>query len=109
MKFLSMVKSKKGAATLLLFFLCCLIAIDGSAAREGQILLNGKVKSIDLASNTVVVTDYRGKDVVFSIKDNEILDKFRDGRIKVGDDVNIKYIIKDGKNVPFSFRKTAGC
>ncbi|HMK55366.1 MAG TPA: hypothetical protein VK448_01870 [Dissulfurispiraceae bacterium] len=80
----------------------------GQAAQD-QILLNGRVKIIDLASSTVVVTDYEGKDVSLSIQDQETIDKFRDNRIKVGDDVNIKYRIKDGRNIPFSFRKTAGC
>ncbi len=109
MKYLSMIKFRKSAAALLLFLLCCLIGVEGFAAQAGQLLLNGKVKSIDLVSKTVVVTDYRGKDISLSIEDNEILDKFRDGRIKIGDDINVKYIIRDNKNVPFSLRKTAGC
>jgi hypothetical protein len=83
--------------------------IDTLAAPAGQIPLNGRVKHIDLALNTVVVTDYEGKDVTLVIEDSEIMNKFRYGLIKIGDDVNVKYRIKDGKNIPFSFRKTAGC
>ena len=88
--------------------LCAVFVLD-STSDQGQILLNGRVKNIDLSTKTVVVTDYEGKDFKLSIEDKEIIGKFRDGRIKVGDDVNVKYRIKDGKNIPFSLRKLAGC
>ncbi len=100
---------RKTAGVLILIFFFGLMVAEGFAAQPGQILLNGRVKSIDLATNTVVVTDYEGKDFSLSIEDKEIMAKFIDKRIKVGDDVNVKYIVKDGKNVPFSLRKTAGC
>lgn len=86
-----------------------LIIADCMAAQAGQILLNGRVKNIDLAAKEVVVTDYEGKDFKLYVDDESILNKFRDGRIKVGDDVNVKYNDKDGKKVPFSFRKLTGC
>ncbi|HMK61690.1 MAG TPA: hypothetical protein VK452_11180 [Dissulfurispiraceae bacterium] len=92
------------------FMLVLIISLSCvSQAAEDQILLNGRVKIIELSTNTVVVTDYEGKDYKFYIEDSEILDKFKDNRIKIGDDVNIKYKIINGKNIPFSFRRTAGC
>jgi hypothetical protein len=104
-----MMEYRKSIVSFVVFILCGWMAADALAAPAGQVLLNGRVKSIILDVNTVVVTDYDGKDVTLSIEDKEILDKFKKGLIKIGDDVNVKYIIKDGKNIPFSFRKTAGC
>ena len=107
MKYNSTIKYR-GLAITIMLFLCTFFVLDSMAA-QGQILLNGRIKSIDLSTNTVVVTDYEGKDFNLSIEDKETIGKFKDGRIKVGDDVNVKYRIKDGKNIPFSFRKLAGC
>ena len=101
--------SRKFLMFFIVIFCCSLIVSEVYSAQAGQILLNGRVKSIDLAANMVVVTDYEGKDFKLVIEEKSILDKFKDGRIKVGDDVNVKYVVKDGKNVPFSLRKTAGC
>jgi hypothetical protein len=109
MKVHMVMEYRKTIVAFVLFIFCGWMATDALAAPAGQVLLNGRVKSIDLATNTVVVTDYEGKDVKLSIEDQQTIDKFRETRIKVGDDVNVKYRIKDGKNIPFSFRKTAGC
>jgi hypothetical protein len=100
---------RKSIVAFVIFVLCGWTATDALAAQAGQVLLNGRVKSIDLSVNTVVVSDYDGKDVTLSIEDKEILVKFKNGLIKIGDDVNVKYRIKDDKKIPFSFRKTAGC
>ena len=109
MKLWMVTKSRKFPSVLIILFFCGLIITDVFAAQAGQILLNGRVKSIELATNTVVVTDYEGKDFKLILEDAEIIAKFKDRRIKVGDDVNVKYLIKDGRNVPFSLRKIAGC
>jgi len=109
MKVFATNKGRMTAALVMLLLFFSMISSEALAAQAGQILLNGRVKSIDLASTSVVVTNYEGKDIPLFIEDREIIDKFRDGRIKVGDDVNVKYVVKDGKNIPFSLRKTAGC
>ena len=101
--------SRKFTVLLIMLSFCGLIVTELFAAQAGQILLNGRVKSFDLVANTVVVTDYDGKSVTLSIENETMLSKLKDGRIKVGDDVNAKYIIKDGKNLAVSFRKLAGC
>ena len=108
MKYSGTIKHRGLAIVISMLLLNAVFVLDSMAA-EGQILLNGRVKSIDLSTNTVVVTDYEGKDFKLSIEDHETIGKFKDGRIKVGDDVNVKYRIKDGKNIPFSLRKLAGC
>ena len=108
MKYSISIKYRGLAITIIMLLLGAVFVLDSMAA-QGQTLLNGRVKSIDLSANTVVVTDYEGKDFKLSIEDQETISKFRDGRIKVGDDVNVKYRIKDGKNIPFSLRKLAGC
>jgi hypothetical protein len=109
MKVFKAIKYSRLPVAVITLILCAMFITDGLAAQAGQILLNGRVKSIELTTNTVVVTSYEGKDIRLSIEDQEILNKFKEGRIKVDDDVNVKYIIKDGKNIPVSFRKTAGC
>ena len=94
-------------ATFLLAF--CLAVLPGTAIAEEKV--NGKVKSIDLATNTVIVTSYEGQDITITISadDQVTLDKLRDKRIRVDDDIKVKYVTKDGKNVATYFRKPAGC
>ncbi len=100
-------KTKRNIA----FFLAalCLTVLAGVAGAEEKI--NGKVKSIDLATKTVVVTTYEGRNVAITIstEDTVTLNKLKEGRIKVDDDVKVKYINKDGKNVATYFKKPAGC
>ena len=92
---------------ILLITLC--LAVAGLAAAEEKV--NGRVKSIDLSTNIVVVTSYEGQEVPITIssEDTTALDKLKDGRIKVDDDIKVKYVVKDGKNVATYFRKPAGC
>ena len=109
MKSYAAIKSPLFVVAFLALVFCSFPVTYVFSAQAGQILLNGRVKSIDLPVNTVVVTDYEGKDFKLNIEDQTIIAKFRDGRIKVGDDVNVKYRINEGKNIPFSLRKLAGC
>ena len=50
-----------------------------------------------------------GELVTLIVSDDLTLDKFKDHRIVVGDEIRLKYEVKDGKNVSKYFRKTAGC
>ncbi|HET6515139.1 MAG TPA: hypothetical protein VFG09_08265 [Thermodesulfovibrionales bacterium] len=87
-----------------------LVAIVPSIAMaEDVITITGTVKGIDLTTNTIIVTTNEGKDVAITVEDNATLDKFRKQRIKVDDDVRVKYKVRDGKNVSTSFRKSSGC
>jgi ABC-type glycerol-3-phosphate transport system substrate-binding protein len=93
------------------FFLAALLVTVLAGAAGAEEKINGRVKSIDLATKTVVVTTYEGQEVTITISgdDTMALDKLKDGRIKVDDDIKVKYVSKDGKNVATYFRKPAGC
>ncbi len=100
---------QRGLICCLTLLFCLAIFIEFSSAQSDKVLLNGRVKSFDISNSEVIVTDYEGNDVKLVIEDINILAKLRDGRIKIGDDVNVKYTVKEGKKVPFSFRKLTGC
>lgn len=87
----------------------CLAMLTGVAMAEEKVSIKGKVKSINVDSKTAVVATEGGKDVTITVEDEETLNKFKDGRISTDDDVKVKYVIKDGKNVATYFKKAAGC
>lgn len=87
----------------------CLSFLSGITYAEEKISIKGKVKSISIEKKTVIVTTDDGKDIEITVEDEETLNKFKDGRIDIGDDVRVKYIIKDGKNISTYFKKAAGC
>jgi ABC-type glycerol-3-phosphate transport system substrate-binding protein len=93
----------------ILFAALCLTVLAGAAGAEEKV--NGTVKSIDLDAKTVVVTSFEGQEVTITISDEDTvtLVKLKEKRIKVEDDVKVKYVKKDGKNVATYFRKPAGC
>jgi Cu/Ag efflux protein CusF len=91
----------------LLVLAVVLMVWAGSAAAEER--LNGTVKSIDLTTNTVVVTSYEGADVALIVEDELTLNKLKTGKIRVDDDVKVKYDKVNGRNIPTYFRKPAGC
>jgi Cu/Ag efflux protein CusF len=84
-----------------------LAVLAGVAGAEEKV--NGTVKSIDLETKTVVISTYDGQEVTITVEDTATLNKLKERRIKVDDDVKVKYIVKDGKNVATYFRKPAGC
>lgn len=98
-------KTKKTIALLLAAL--ALLVFAGVAGAEEKV--NGKVKSIDLETKTVVISTYDGQEVSITVEDALTLNKLIENRIKVDDDVKVKYVIKDGKNVATYFRKTLGC
>jgi len=87
----------------------CLTFLAGTAGAEEKI--NGRVKSIDLEMNSVVVSTYEGQEVTITIspEDSSTLNKLKEKRVRVDDDVKVRYVVKDGKNVATYFRKPAGC
>ncbi|MDA8213659.1 MAG: hypothetical protein M0Z64_00095 [Nitrospiraceae bacterium] len=86
----------------------CLAMLTGVALAEEKISIKGKVTSIDLNTKTAVI-NADSKDVTITVEDSETINKLTDGRISVDDDVKVKYIIKDGKNVATYFKKASGC
>lgn len=85
------------------------LMVSGMAISEELISIKGKVKTIDLKTNTVVITTKDGQEVTIAVEDETTLAKFKDGRISEGDEVKVKYVIKDGKNISTYFKKAAGC
>ena len=82
----------------------CLTFLAGAAGAEEKI--SGRVKSIDLGAQTVVVSTYEGQEVItISPEDIVTLNKLKENRIRVDDDVKVRCITKDGKNVATYFRK----
>lgn len=86
----------------------------GTAARAEEKVL-GPVIKIDIAGKDAKVAvatlkdGSSGKTVEITVLDQVTLDKFKDHRISVGDEVKAKYDAKDGKNVATYFKKPGGC
>lgn len=100
---------KTKTLTILILIGICLSLISGVTYATEKISIKGKVKSISIEKKTVIVTTDEGKDIEITIEDEETINKLKDGRIDVGDDVKVKYIIKGDKNISTYFKKPAGC
>ena len=100
-----------------MFALAAALAFAGGmstpARAEDKVL--GPVVKIDMAGKdaTVAVATIQdsssGQAVSVTVVDQVTLDKFKDHRISVGDEVKCKYQKKDGKNVATYFKKPGGC
>lgn len=86
-----------------------LIAVMAGPGFAEEQAISGMVKSIDLGTGNAVIATYDGKDIPVTIEDKKTLDKFEDKRIRLGDDVKVRYITKDDKNITTFFRRLAGC
>ena len=89
--------------------------LSPGAASAEDIKLVGVITRIDIAgpdatTATATLKDNKTGDLVTVIVTDELtLDKFKDHRIVTGDEIRLKYEVKDGKNISRYFRKTAGC
>jgi len=94
--------------------LLSLLSFSPSAHAEESKLV-GVITKISIAGNDaktaeVILKDVKtSKLVTITINDDLTLDKFKDHRIKDGDEIRCKYEVINGKNVSKIFRKTAGC
>lgn len=85
----------------------------GAAAGAEQVTVVGPVTNIVLAkdgksAHATLKDNKSGQDVSINVSDELTLDKFKDKRIQVGDEVRSRYD-KDKQNLSKSFKKTAGC
>jgi hypothetical protein len=73
--------------------------------------VNGRVKSINLETRTVIVSSYTGQEVTISLsaEDTRTLAKLKNRQIAVDDDIRVKYLRKDGKNTATSIKTHALC
>lgn len=77
---------------------CCFILTAGLAAAEEKLSVMGKITGYDLEAKTVTVKTAEGKDMTFAITSDKALQKL-DDRLFKDDEVKVRYIIKDGKNL----------
>jgi hypothetical protein len=102
---------KKLTAALSLAVAVTLVVV-GPARAEEKLL--GVVASIQLApdGNSAVATlrdSKAGTAVPIAVEDKVTLDKLKDHRISVGDEIKCKYEKSGGRNVATFFKKPGGC
>jgi hypothetical protein len=107
---------KRFAVAILLFAVALAATVFTPASVLAEdIKLVGVITKIDIAgpdatTATATLKDNKTGELVTVIVDDDLtLDKFKDHRIVVDDEIRLKYEVKDGKNISKYFRKTAGC
>ncbi len=94
----------------------CILAValaTGTVARAEEVL--GTVTKIDISgpgakvATATLLDASSSKAVDLTILDALTLDKFKDHRINVGDEIKARYEKKGGKNVSKFFKKPGGC
>jgi hypothetical protein len=89
------------------------VLVTATPARAEEKML-GVVSKIALAAdgNSAMATlkDAKaGQEVAIAVEDKVTLDKFKDHRISVGDEIKCKYEKKGEKNLATYFKKAGGC
>lgn len=107
---------KRFAVVFLLFAVALAATVFAPAsASADEIKMIGVITKIDISgpdatTATATLKDNKTGELVTVVVNDELtLDKFKDHRIVTGDEIRLKYEIKDGKNISKYFRKTAGC
>jgi hypothetical protein len=107
----------RSAIVFLLFAVAAAAAVlwvPGTASAD-EIKMVGVITKIEISgpdakTAAATLTDNKtGELVTVIVNDDLTLDKFKDHRIVVDDEIRLKYEVQDGKNVSKYFRKTAGC
>lgn len=107
---------KRFAVVFLLFAVALAATVFAPAsASADEIKMIGVITKIDISgpdatTATATLKDNKTRELVTVIVNDDLtLDKFKDHRIVTGDEIRLKYEVKDGKNISKYFRKTAGC
>lgn len=92
---------------------CSVFAFTGTASAE-EVKMVGVITKIELAADgnsaIAILKDVKsGDSITIQITDELTLDKFKDKRIVVDDEIRCRYDNESGKNLSKSFKKTAGC
>lgn len=99
-------------------FVAILLAVGilsfSATANAEELKMVGTISKIEMAADgksaTAVLKDTKsGAEVSILIDDELTLDKFKDKRIVVDDEIRCRYDNESGKNLSKSFKKTAGC
>jgi ethanolamine utilization protein EutP (predicted NTPase) len=107
-------KIKKLAALAVAFVILSTLSV-GAFAESAETKFVGVITKIEISGADATTAKATLKDnkteelIVIVVNDELTLDKFKDHRIVVGDEIRCKYEKVDGKNVSTYFRKTAGC
>ena len=107
---------KVSGIVLLLLIAAATAAMFGPVqALADEIKMVGAITKIEISGPDATMASATLKDnktgelVTVIVNDDLTLDKFKDHRIVEGDEIRLKYEVKDGKNISKYFRKTAGC
>lgn len=89
------------------------LAVVRTASAE-EVKMTGAITKIELAADgksaIAVLKDSKTEALVtITITDDLTLDKFKDHRIVVGDEIRTKFEKEGDKNTSKMFKKTAGC
>lgn len=89
------------------------LAVVRTASAE-EVKMTGTITKIELAADgksaIAVLKDSKTEALVtITINDDLTLDKFKDHRIVVGDEIRTKFEKDGDKNISKMFKKTAGC
>jgi hypothetical protein len=96
-------------------FVAVTVFFATGSAQADELKIVGVITAIELAgkdattANVTLKDNKSGESVVITINDELTLDKLKDHRITLDDEIRGKYEKIDGKNVSSYFRKTAGC
>ena len=97
------------AMTVLMLLLAAGVAMAEDLKMVGDVV-KIEISGPDAKTAKATLKDTKtGKLVTVIVNDDLTLDKFKDHRIVVGDEIRCKYEVQDGKNISKYFRKTAGC
>jgi hypothetical protein len=96
-----------------LFLAIGALSFSTTASAE-ELKMVGTITKIEMAADgksaVAVLKDTKsGTEVPIVINDELTLDKFKDKRIVVDDEIRCRYDNESGKNLSKSFKKTAGC
>jgi ABC-type xylose transport system substrate-binding protein len=99
---------KRFAIASMLFIVAVAAAgfLSPGAASAEEIKLVGVITKIEIAGPDATTASVTLKD---NKTDEPVTVIVNDDRIVTGDEIRLKYEVKDGKNVSKYFRKTAGC
>ena len=103
------------SALLVVSFVVMGIAGFSATAQADDVKMVGVISKIEMtgkdakSANVTLVDNKTEQAVTVEVTDELTLDKLKDNRIVVGDEIRCKYETKDGKNISVLFKKTAGC
>lgn len=107
-------RTLKSAVAVSTLVIASALAVIPSASYAQAVTIVGPVTKIALAADgksalATLKDGKTGQSVVITVTDDLTLDKFKDKRIVVGDEIRTRFDKQGEKNLSKSFKKTAGC